>query len=178
MLILNKKQNGFSMIEVLISVLVIGVGLLGLSGLQIAASKSTNNAHSRNVANNLAMELSERMRANPLGVDGAFYQNDITCASSETSQCKGSSFCTPEAVARIDIQEIMCGILTSNNTREGGAANLLPNSTMVVTHNADCDSNINNDNETNISIGWNLVSEHKDQVLTSSQTSLDICVIP
>jgi len=177
MLILKKKQNGFSMVEVLVSLLVIGVGLLGLSGLQIASVKGTNNAHSRNVATNLAMELSERMRANQLGVDGGFYENDVTCESNEPSQCKTTSFCTPEQIARIDVQEVMCGVLRVGK-REGGAANLLPNSSLVVDHNVNCDLDIEDINETTISVGWRLVEEHKDQQLASQETSIDVCVIP
>lgn len=177
MLISKKTQRGFSMIEVLVSLIVIAVGLLGLSGLQIASVKGTNNAHSRNVATNLAMELSERMRSNPNGVDGGFYENDIDCSSNEPSQCKTAAFCTPNQIARIDVQEIMCGVLKAGS-REGGAANLLPNSALVVDHNSDCDSNINNDNETNINISWSLVTEHKDQTLASAENSIDICVIP
>ena len=177
MLILKKKQNGFSMIEVLASLLIVGVGLLGLSGLQIASVKGTNNAHSRNVAVNLAMGLSERMRANPLGVEGGFYENDITCDSVEQSQCKGTSFCSPERTARIDVQEVMCGVLKSD-VREGGAANLLPDGTISVDHNTDCDSNINQDNETSIEVSWNYQSEHKDLVRASARDSIDVCVLP
>ena len=177
MLILKKKQNGFSMIEVLASLLVVGVGLLGLSGLQIASVKGTNNAHSRNVATNLAMELSERMRANQAGVDGGFYENDVSCASNEPTQCKSAAFCSPQQIARIDVQEVMCGILNVGK-REGGAANLLPNSSLVVDWNVNCDDGITDVNETTISVGWRLVEEHKDQQLASQNTSIDICVIP
>lgn len=177
MLIIKNKQNGFSMIEVLVSLLVIGVGLLGLSGLQIASVKSTNNAHSRNVATNLAMELSERMRANQLGVEGGFYENDVSCTSDEPSQCKTTAFCSPEQIARIDVQEVMCGALRVG-LREGGAANLLPNSSLVIDHNVDCDLDINNPNETLITVGWRLIEEHKDQQLASQNTSINVCVIP
>ena len=177
MLILKKKQNGFSMIEVLVSLLIIGVGLLGLSGLQIASVKGTNNAHSRNVATNLAMELSERMRANQAGVDGGFYENDISCTSNEPTQCKTSAFCSPQQVARIDVQEVMCGVLRVGN-REGGADNLLPNSSLVVDWNSNCDPSINHPNETTITVGWRLMEEHKDQELASQETTIDICVIP
>jgi len=177
MLISKKKQNGFSMIEVLVSLIVIGVGLLGLSGLQIASVKGTNNAHSRNIATNLAMDLSERMRANPLGVDGAFYENDITCASIEPSQCRTANFCSPQNIARIDVQEVMCGVL-KNSKREGGAANLLLNGTVAVDHGADCDTNIDNDNETNITISWSDLNVHEDETAASLNKSIAICVIP
>lgn len=176
MLISKKKQRGFSMMEVLVSLLVIGVGLLGLSGLQIASVKGTNNAHSRNVATNLAMELSERMRANPNAIDAGFYENDIDCTINEPSQCKTAAFCSPEQVARIDVQEVMCGV-KKNGKREGGAANLLPNSTLLVDHNSDCDSNINNNNETSITIGWSQMVLDADQDADATST-ISICVIP
>ncbi len=176
MYISKKTQHGFSMIEVLVSLLVIGVGLLGLSGLQIASVKGTNNAHSRNVATNLAMELSERMRANPNAIDAGFYENDINCYINEPSQCKTAAFCSPQQVARIDVQEIMCGV-KKNSKREGGAANLLPNSSVVVDHNSDCDSNINNSNETTITIGWSRMAMDADQVADANST-ISICVIP
>jgi len=178
MLISKQKQNGFSMIEVLVSLLVIGIGLLGLSGLQLASFKSTNNAHSRNVATNLAMELSERMRANQVGVEGGFYENNVNCQTPEPTQCKTDTFCSPEQIARIDVQEIMCGVVVDSSTTSGGAANLLPNSSLVIDHNVDCDINIENDNETSIRVGWNLLEVDKDQQLASQEIFLDVCVIP
>ena len=172
----KKTQRGFSMIEVLVSLLVIGVGLMGLSGLQVASMKGTSNAHSRNVATNLAMELSERMRANPNAIDDGFYENDIDCNSNEPTQCKTSAFCSPQQVARIDVQEVMCGV-RKNNVREGGAANLLPNSSLVVDHNSDCDTNIDDDNETTITISWSRMIVDKDQDVDATST-VSICVIP
>ena len=61
----KKLQTGFSLVEILISVLVVSFGLLSLAGLQMTSVKGVNNAHSENVASMLTMELSERMRANP-----------------------------------------------------------------------------------------------------------------
>ena len=37
-------QSGFSLLEILISLLVISIGMLGLGGLQLFALKSANNA--------------------------------------------------------------------------------------------------------------------------------------
>lgn len=133
MLISKKTQSGFSMIEVLVSLLVIGVGILGLSGLQIASVKGTNNAHSRNIATMLSMELGDRMRANPFGVAGGFYDNNVDCVTNE-KQCRKSTSCNPEEIARADVQEVMCGVRRNDtgNVREGGAALLLPNGTLDV----------------------------------------------
>lgn len=172
----RKIQHGFSMIEVLVSLIVIGVGMLGLSGLQIASMKGTNNAHSRNVATMLAMELSDRMRANSAGVTGGFYENDVTCSSTE-AQCKSASFCSPEQVARIDVQQVMCGVLKSG-IKEGGAANLLPNGLLTVDHATDCDATLNHDDETNITVSWSEFNVHQDQASSTQALSITICVIP
>jgi len=177
MLISKNRQHGFSMVEVLVSLAVIGMGLLGLSGLQIASVKGSNNAHSRNVAVNLVMDLSERMRANPLGVEGGFYENNVTCAKKEPSECKGKNFCSPERVARIDVQEVMCGVYKSKK-REGGAANLLLNSNLTVDYGVDCDPNIEQDNETSITITWSDFNVSTEQEATDRDKSLSICVLP
>ncbi len=168
-----KSQYGFSMIEVLVSLIIIGVGLLGLSGLQLASMKGTNNAHSRNVATILAMELSERMRANRPGIDGGFYANDVNCTL-EVSQCRTTSFCTPQAIARLDVQEIMCGVLT-DSTREGGIANLLPAGTLQIS----CVGGCNVDKaQHDITISWNESNVHKDQEGSSQTQSLIINIVP
>ena len=169
----TKSQLGFSMIEVLVSLIVIGVGMLGLSGLQIASMKGTNNAHSRNVATILAMELSDRMRANRPGIDGGFYANDVNCTLEE-SQCRTTSFCTPQAIARLDVQEIMCGVLT-DSIREGGVANLLPAGSLQIS----CFGGCNLDKaQHDIAISWNESNVHKDQAGSSQTQSMIINVVP
>lgn len=59
-------QRGFSLIEVLVSLLVLGFGLLGLALLQTTALKATQSANHRTVATNLAYEMLDMMRANRL----------------------------------------------------------------------------------------------------------------
>ncbi len=118
-----KKQRGFSLLEVLISMVILSVGLLGLGGLQVASLKGTNNAHSRNVANMFVMELADRMRANPNGVRLGFYDDGTQCDTPETA-CRGTTYCSAQQIAKFDLQEIFCGMRTSTG-REGGIRNLL-----------------------------------------------------
>ena len=157
----NHKQGGFSLLEVLISMVIIAVGLLGLSGLQIASLKGTTNAHARNVASLLVMDLSERMRANPLGVAGAFYDNNVSCAnaSSET-RCRGNTVCNAEETARFDVLEVMCGVRRSNRRREGGVANLLPAGTLQIGCTGSC-GDVNAIH--NVTLGWSESLLHKKQ---------------
>ncbi|WP_362062601.1 type IV pilus modification protein PilV, partial [Streptomyces sp. NPDC048255] len=58
-----RGQRGFSMIEVLIAVLVIGLGLLGLAMLQTLNVRYAQSANYRTRATNLAYDLLDQIRA-------------------------------------------------------------------------------------------------------------------
>lgn len=58
------KQAGLSLIEVLITVVLVSIGLLGLAGLQLMTVQNTNSAAERFEATTLARNILERMRAN------------------------------------------------------------------------------------------------------------------
>lgn len=57
-------SRGVGMIEILITVLVLSIGLLGLAALQGFSLQSNHTAHNRTVATNIAYELLEHMRVN------------------------------------------------------------------------------------------------------------------
>lgn len=61
---LPKKQRGFTMLEVLVSMIVIAIGLLGYAGLQATALKNGNTAYLRSQATMLSHDIVERMRVN------------------------------------------------------------------------------------------------------------------
>jgi len=60
----STKQNGFSLIEVLVTMLIISVGLLGMVALQLNALKQNQNALQLTTSTLLANEITDRMRAN------------------------------------------------------------------------------------------------------------------
>ena len=60
-----KFQLGFSMIEILVSILILAFGLLGLAALQAVAMKNSHSAYYRNQATIMAHEIIDRMRAKP-----------------------------------------------------------------------------------------------------------------
>lgn len=60
----RSAADGFSLIEVLVSLLVLGFGLLGLAMLQNVALRNNQSANHRTVATNLAYEVIEMARAN------------------------------------------------------------------------------------------------------------------
>jgi|TARA_B110000240_G_C13428330_1_gene422572 type IV pilus assembly protein PilV len=62
---MNKILNsGFTLIEVLITLIVFSIGLLGLANLQGQSINSSYNAHLRTQATSLASSMIDRMRAN------------------------------------------------------------------------------------------------------------------
>lgn len=60
----KRAERGFSLLEVLISIVVLSIGLLGAVGMLMAAVRSTNESGSFTTAVNLVRELSEKARIN------------------------------------------------------------------------------------------------------------------
>lgn len=59
-----KNQTGATLIEVLISVIILSIGLLGLAGLQATSIKSNQSSFYRSQATVLANDIADRMRSN------------------------------------------------------------------------------------------------------------------
>ncbi|MBL8199056.1 MAG: type IV pilus modification protein PilV [Chromatiales bacterium] len=59
-----RHQSGLSLIEVLITVVLVSIGLLGLAGLQLTSVQNSNSSNERFIATTLAQDILERMRAN------------------------------------------------------------------------------------------------------------------
>jgi type IV pilus assembly protein PilV len=62
-------QAGVGLIEVLVALLVLSVGILAIIGMQISGKQANYDAVQRTTAAHLAMDLVERMRANPSELD-------------------------------------------------------------------------------------------------------------
>jgi type IV pilus assembly protein PilV len=58
------RSQGFSLLEVLISMVILSFGLLGMVGLQAAALQANRQARIQASAGSLARELAEMMRGN------------------------------------------------------------------------------------------------------------------
>lgn len=69
-------QRGFSMIEVLITIAILMVGLLGLAGLQTRVSTAEFEAYQRAQALVIIQDIQDRMNANKKNL-ASYVQNDI-----------------------------------------------------------------------------------------------------
>lgn len=59
-----RRRRGFSLLEVLITIVILAFGLLGLALLQTMNLRFTQSAHYRTVATNLSYEVLDLVRAN------------------------------------------------------------------------------------------------------------------
>lgn len=78
------SATGVTLIEVLVTLVVVALGLLGFAYLLNQSIVSNREAYLRTQASILAHDLSERMRANPLGARaGAYSMADKSSASGD-----------------------------------------------------------------------------------------------
>ncbi len=71
-----RSQRGDTMIEVLVTIIILAVGVLGAAALQVTTLKNLSSSHSASVAAILAEDFSERMRANPTEALNDAYVHD------------------------------------------------------------------------------------------------------
>lgn len=62
---MRSYQSGVGMIEILVSLLILAIGILGFSLLQMRAIEASHEAMSKLQAMNIARDLSEKIRTNP-----------------------------------------------------------------------------------------------------------------
>lgn len=87
-MLMIKIQKGVGMIEVLVALVILAIGVLGFTTLQLRAVDATNEATLKIEAMNLARDLAERIRANRSGF--STYVTNLTAETqSETAnpQC-------------------------------------------------------------------------------------------
>ena len=69
----TSRQRGFTLVEVLVTVIIISIGLLGVAGLQLAAMRSNHSAYLRTQATIAAYDLIDRMRTDPASFNGEHF---------------------------------------------------------------------------------------------------------
>lgn len=77
----GRQSAGFSLIEVLVSVLVLGSGILGMASLQLNALKYNQVAAVRSQATFLVYDITDRMRANRTKAQAGSYDISLTASA-------------------------------------------------------------------------------------------------
>src|SRR3569833_4040642 len=102
---LATRQRGFTMLEVLISVVVLSIGLLGIAGLQAPGQRNNHSAYLRSQATALAYDMIDRMRANQAGVTSGAYTAINTTTNTYANPGSLTSGCSTAQMAQYDMYE-------------------------------------------------------------------------
>jgi type IV pilus assembly protein PilV len=99
------KQKGFTLLEVLVTLLIMTLGLMGLAGIVINSLKYNQSAHSASIASFMANDIIDRMRANRGAV--------ILPAGSSYNYTMNSGTPTGTSIARTDLAQWRAALATA-----------------------------------------------------------------
>lgn len=106
------QQRGATLIEVLVSILLLSLGVLAMAAMQANAVQYGKTSEFRSLATLLANDLADRMRANhPSGADMSVYNltdayKRLTSAPAETATgCDANHPCTFPEMAAFDLAQ-------------------------------------------------------------------------
>ena len=136
------RQQGLSLIEVMIALAVFSFGLLALAALMASGLKYNTSALHRSYATSQAYDMADRMRANRLGLDAGYY-NDLSESDTDPDCIETETGCHPNEMAQYDAWQ-----WNSDNAR------LLPEGTGTVSPKSDDPESADFDLYT-ITISWN-----------------------
>jgi type IV pilus assembly protein PilV len=151
----NQKQRGFTLIEILVTLVILAIGLLGLAGLVLEGMRNNQGAYLRTQASILAYDMADRMRANKASAaDYAPFTTGVTNGTPATTSlpscASASTGCTPVAQADVDLVE-----WTRQIQGVGSDLVMLPGGVGTITQDATSLSYT-------VAVTWNEVSREGD----------------
>ncbi|MEJ1464681.1 MAG: type IV pilus modification protein PilV [Candidatus Sedimenticola sp. (ex Thyasira tokunagai)] len=149
-----KQIKGFTMIEALISLLVLSVGLLGLAALQTGGIKFNQDAYVRTQATNLAYGAIEWLRINRDDAIAGSYSATYTQAAAYDAD-DSDTYCTPGSTTTADA--IICW---RTNIRDN-----LPSGSLAISA-----ASGTNNNEFTVTISWSDRWRQKDAASTTTSS--------
>jgi len=125
-------SHGISLIEVLITLFVFTIGMLGFAALQLNALQSTGDSAQRSQSVWILQELAERMRSNS-EAGSANYTATVNCSNLPANRCAdyydpltgakvNASVCSAAQMAEFDHWEAECSYSASNTYQANGTA--------------------------------------------------------
>lgn len=120
----RQRQAGFTLVEILVTIVVLSIGLLGIAGMQASSLRNNQAAYTKTQAANLAADMADRIRANPGASSGAYVYNTSGFAAPETSCITAG--CAPDALASYDLYEWSIPLLGKTAAGDAAAQPVLP----------------------------------------------------
>lgn len=101
---LRSKQTGTSLVEILVSVVVFGVGLAGSAAMSLTSLRGATDGYFVSQATILAYELADTMRSNIAGYEGSHFASMPAAAP---DSCVPGSECTAQEQSQFDAGQWM-----------------------------------------------------------------------
>ncbi len=128
---LKQHNAGFTMIEVLVTMVILAIGLLGLAGMQANGLKSNHQAYTRTQVSQLAYDMGDRMRSNMAGVTAGNYSSLSGDPATSPPNCETGA-CTPANMATYDYAKWDAALASNLPKGEGSVAVAAGISTITV----------------------------------------------
>jgi type IV pilus assembly protein PilV len=104
----SRFQSGFTLIEILVSLVILSFGLLGIAGMMVQSIKSNSSSYLKQRSIQTASNIIDRIRANTqVAISGSYAVNNLvtsgapTLPSAPATDC-GNTTCTPAQLAAYD----------------------------------------------------------------------------
>lgn len=135
-IITSRRQTGFTLIEILVTIVILSIGLLGIAGMQASGLRNNHAAYTKTQATNLAMDMADRIRANPRAARGDTYLYDSANGMAEDPGCIAAG-CTPAQVAQYDKYQWSIPILGKNDPADDSVKPALPDGRGIISRDGD-----------------------------------------
>lgn len=126
------RNHGFSMVEILVTLIVLSIGLLGLAAMQANSMQNTHGAYLRTQATYLAYDMLDRMRANMADVNINGYDDIDTGAHAYTDPGCITTNCTPNQLTTYDALQWATNLSTLLPAGQGNIA-AMGNNVFIIT---------------------------------------------
>lgn len=163
-------NQGFSLIEALISLAIFSIAILGLSGLQIRSFGTVVDLNQRSLVTRVMQDYASRVRSNPSAtVDYTGAVSGSLCASPPNPRCDdrvgvAASECSVSDMASFDKYASFCGLGGSNSgALSGGVISWSANVECLI--DSDCSGA---DMQMKITTTWRRHKSATDKLLTTS----------
>ena len=126
------RARGFTLIEVMVSLVVLSVGLLGIGKLVLFSARANDSAYLRGQATAMAYEILDNMRANRATAIQHGYDSTLTTVPASPGSCIASS-CSNTTLATYDLYQWKTRLAASLPSGEGAVVTAGTPSTATIT---------------------------------------------
>lgn len=101
----NRKQQGSSLVEVVVALFVLAIGMLGVMSMQVKSMQFSQSAYYYSQATYLANEILESMRSNRAAADTYLIELDESTPVASVNCSEAGKVCTPQQLRDYNLSE-------------------------------------------------------------------------